>query len=86
MADKAKNLEKAKIYIKKAAEKQADIIVFPELYSTGYTCGEKEGLFYDLAEPIPGTTTDTLIKMAKKNDIYTVLGMLETNAFKSVSW
>jgi N-carbamoylputrescine amidase len=79
MADKAENLEKAEGYIEKAAEKRADIIVFPELYLTGYTCGEKEGLFYELAEPIPGTTTDTLIKMAKKNDIYIVLGMPEAN-------
>jgi hypothetical protein len=60
MADKEKNLKRAKDYIQKAAEKRADIIVFPELYLTGYTCGEQEGLFYDLAEPIPGDTTNAL--------------------------
>jgi predicted amidohydrolase len=50
MADKEKNLKRAKDYIQKAAEKRADIIVFPELYLTGYTCGEQEGLFYDLGK------------------------------------
>jgi len=79
MADKTKNLEMAIDYIQKAAEKRADIIVFPELYLTGYTCGEKEGLFYDLAEPIPGATTNALIEVAKKHDIYIVMGMPEAN-------
>jgi len=79
MADKTKNLKKAKDYIQKASEKRADIIVFPELYLTGYTCGEKEGLFYDLAEPIPGVTTNALIEVAQKYDIYIVMGMPEAN-------
>lgn len=79
MADKAKNIEKAKTYIKEASEKRADIVVFPELYLTGYTCGEKEGLFHDLAEPIPGPTTDALVELAKQHDIYIVWGMPEAN-------
>jgi predicted amidohydrolase len=77
MADKKKNMDKALHYIEEASGKGAEIIVFPELYLTGYTCGEKEGLFFELAETVPGETTGILLKAAKQHDIHIVIGMPE---------
>ena len=43
VGDVKKNTEEICKYIEKADEKKADIVVFPELAMTGYTCGD---LFY----------------------------------------
>lgn len=79
MANKKINLDKAASYIEEAATKKADMIIFPELYLTGYACGEKPGLFYQLSEPIPGPATDTLVEYAKKYNLYIIMGMPEAN-------
>lgn len=78
MADKKANLNKALKYIEKASGK-ADLIVFPEGYLTGYASGEKEGLFFKLAEPIPGPSTNILIEAAKMHNMYIIMGMPEAN-------
>ena len=80
MTDVEANLKKAENIIAQAASRGAEIIVFPELYLTGYACGEEgDGKFYDLAEPIPGPSTDALLEMAEKHHIYIAMGMPEAN-------
>ncbi len=53
------------------AEK-VDIILFPELVTTGYECGLR---FADFAEPIPGPTVNALAKDAADFNVYLVFGM-----------
>ena len=79
MADVAANLKKAADWIAKAADRGADIIVFPETYLTGYTCGEEDFKFFELAEPIPGPSTEVLINLAAKHNIYIAMGMPEAD-------
>jgi N-carbamoylputrescine amidase len=79
MADPKSNLEKAAEVIAKAVKSGAEIVVFPETYITGYTCGEVEGKFFDLAEPIPGPSTEVLVKQAKKYNVYIASGLVEAN-------
>jgi predicted amidohydrolase len=82
MADKEANLRKVLHYIKKAAAKKAEIVVFPEMCLTGYTCGadlEKTSILFELAEPIPGPSANAITKAAKENSIYAVVGMPEAN-------
>ncbi len=79
MADVEANLKKATDMIGKAAALGAEIVVFPEIYLQGYTCGEVDYKFYELAEPIPGPATDLLIDQAKKHDIYVAMGLAEAN-------
>jgi len=59
--------------IAKAAEQKADLVVLPETltyYQTGLS-------YSDVAEPIPGPSTDYFGALAKKHDLYIVAGLLE---------
>lgn len=68
------NLNKAKQMILEAHKKGADLIVFPELYLTGYAMKNMENIF-DLAETIPGKSTEELSAYSKKYNIYIIWGM-----------
>lgn len=73
-ADKAGNLREIKKTVAKAKKRGAELVVFPELSLTGYVVRDE---VYELAERIPGPSTDTIEDIAKKNDIYVVFGMPE---------
>ncbi|MFX0211373.1 MAG: carbon-nitrogen hydrolase family protein [Candidatus Hodarchaeota archaeon] len=69
-------------WIDQAAGNGADIVLFPELVlSAGYSLGEQ---FYDLAESIPGPSTDTLGKKAKEHNIYIIAGVAERDTTGTV--
>jgi len=74
IGDKKHNLNKIKEQIKKAKGKGANLIIFPELALTGYTLRD---MVYELAEPIPGPSTNLLTEVAKKESIHIVFGMVE---------
>lgn len=67
------NLKKADELSLTASEKGADFICLPEYFSTGGIF-EK---FNELAETIPGYTTDKLCEIAKKNKIAIVTSLIE---------
>ena len=54
-------------------QEQVDIIVFPELITTGYECGLR---FTDFAEQVPGPTANLLAKDAADFNVYLVFGMV----------
>lgn len=67
------NLKGAIRMIQEASEKGCDIIVLPECLDLGWTYpGAKE-----LAEPIPGRSSDILCKAAKEANLYVVAGLTE---------
>ncbi|UCE29878.1 MAG: carbon-nitrogen hydrolase family protein [Candidatus Bathyarchaeota archaeon] len=72
--DKTHNIERMKKNIEEAKKRGTNIIIFPELSLTGYIVRD---LAYELAEPIPGRSVKLLEKIAKKESIYMVFGMLE---------
>ena len=59
--------------IEKAAQQQADLVVLPETL-TYYGLGKG---YADVAEPIPGPSTEYFGKLAQKHDLYIVAGLLE---------
>ena len=62
IGDPAVTLAKMADWIDRAAEKRADVVIFPELVmSAGYSLGDK---FYEVAETIPGRSTEALGKTA----------------------
>lgn len=73
----AKNLAKAEKNIEQAAKKGAQIVCFSELFLTPYFCQTKNDKFFKLAEKVPGPTTKTLEKIAKKNSIVIVCSIYE---------
>ena len=54
----------------------ADLIVLPELATTGYLFTSREELFRQ-AEPVPGPTTDLLQRCAAASGAHIVLGIAE---------
>ncbi|MFH1834978.1 MAG: nitrilase-related carbon-nitrogen hydrolase [Methanobacteriota archaeon] len=60
----------------------ADLIVLPELFSTGYAFSSKKEL-YGLSEEVPdGPTTSDLISLSKKIDACIVAGIAEKSGSK----
>jgi len=74
IGDKKHNLNKIREQVKRAKENGANLIIFSELALTGYTLRD---LVYELAEPIPGPSTNLLTEVAKKEKIHIVFGMVE---------
>jgi len=71
---KEENLKKAESLIQKI---EADLLVLPELFNTGYIFADKEELF-SLAEDVPqGKTTDFLLRLSQKRKISLVFGIAE---------
>jgi predicted amidohydrolase len=77
VGDKAHNIHKMATYIAKARKQKADLIVFPELSLTGYTVRDRA---YELAETIPGPSTQEIEKLAKQNNMHIIYGMIEKSA------
>src|SRR5262245_17415704 len=69
-------------WIDRAAEERADIALFPELViSGGYSLGDK---FDDVADTIPGPSTEALGRKAQEHKLYVVAGMAERDATGTV--
>ena len=72
--NKKENLRKIEEFTKKAKEAAADLVIFPELSLTGYVVHDQ---IYELAETIPGPSTQRIEEIAKKTGIHIVFGMPE---------
>ena len=64
--DPAENLAKAEWRIREAAGNGAQIICVQELFRSQYFCREERAELFDLAEPVPGPTTDSFAALARE--------------------
>jgi N-carbamoylputrescine amidase len=78
--DLDKNLNKAIDWITKAAKKGAQVICLPELFRSKYFCQSEDIRYFDLAETIPGPSTDTISKVAKKHKVDVIVPVFERRA------
>lgn len=76
----AENLQRAMDYVRDAAGKGAQVVCLPELFQTQYFCQREDAALFDLAEPIPGPTTEKLSELAKKLGIVLVASLFERRA------
>lgn len=76
----AANIEKLKINIRKCAEQGAQLVVLQEIHNTVYFCQTENARLCDLAEPIPGPSTETFGALAKELEIVLVLSLFERRA------
>jgi N-carbamoylputrescine amidase len=74
------NLEKAITRIDEAAKRGAQIVCTQELFRAHYPCQTEDPKFFDLAEPIPGPTTEALGAVAKSHKIVIVASIFERRA------
>ena len=74
VGDKDYNIDKIEQRAEDAGKRNANIVIFPELSLTGYSVRD---LAYELAEPVPGPSVKLLERIAEKEEMYMVCGMLE---------
>ncbi len=74
------NLRKAIDWINKAAKQGAQVICLPELFRSQYFCQKEDIKNFELAETIPGPSTEEISKIAKKNKVVVVASIFEKRA------
>ena len=78
--DPAANLAKAIAGIEDAAVRGAELVCLQELFRTRYFCQSEEQARFDLAEPVPGPTTEALSKVAAACGVVVVASVFERRA------
>lgn len=78
--DPADNLARASEMLREAASKGAQVACLPELFLTQYFCQVEDAAIFDLAEPIPGPTTDALAAVARETKMTIVGSIFERRA------
>jgi len=78
--DPNENLAKAEWRIREAAGRGAQVVALQELFRSQYFCREEDPGFFDLAEPVPGPTTEALSKLARELSIVIVGSVFERRA------
>ncbi len=74
------NLKKAVAWIKRASKKGAKVICLPELFRSEYFCQVEDIKNFELAETIPGASTEMISKIAKKNRVVVIVPVFEKRA------
>ena len=75
--DKSTSLDTSERLVRQAAEQGAQLVVLQELHATRYFCQTEDTAVFDLAEPIPGPTTDRLGALAGELGIVLVGSVFE---------
>ncbi len=74
------NLNRQLKLLEQAARNGAQILCTQELFRSKYFCQCEDHRFFDLAEPIPGPSTEALSKLAKKYKVVIVGSLFERRA------
>jgi N-carbamoylputrescine amidase len=78
--DPAENLEKAVSKVKEAAAQGAQVVCLQELFRSQYFCREEDARLFDLAESIPGPSTEVLSRVARESNVAIVASLFEKRA------
>jgi N-carbamoylputrescine amidase len=79
-SDADDNLKKAVARVGEAKKKGADVVCLPELYRSPYFCQKEDARLFDLAEPVPGPSTEALGRAAKEAGVVVVAPLFERRA------
>lgn len=71
------NLRRAERLVREAARRGAQIICLKELFNAPYFCKSQQSDRFDLAEPIPGPTTEAMQAIARELAVVIVVPMFE---------
>ena len=78
--DKALNMQKLAARIREAAQRGAELVVLQELHNTVYFCQTENVELFDLAETIPGPSTEFFSKVARECGVVLVTSLFERRA------
>ena len=79
-ADTADNVRRAVRLIRAAALRGAQIICLKELFNAPYFCKSQRADRFDLAEPVPGPTTDIMQALARELAVVLIIPIFERQA------
>jgi N-carbamoylputrescine amidase len=79
-ADPEDNLRRASDGLREAARRGANVACLPELFRTPYFCQTEDPANFDLAEPVPGPTTEALGAVARETGMVVVGSVFERRA------
>ena len=78
--DAAKNLARACDFLREAAREGATVACLPELFRTQYFCQTEDPATFDLAEAIPGPSSEALSAVARETGMVVVGSLFERRA------
>jgi len=78
--DPEANLDHAVEKIREAARKGAQIVCLQELFRSQYFCREEDARLFDLAESIPGPSTERLAPLAAELGVVIIASLFEKRA------
>ena len=78
--DSNRNLDSALVAVRNAASQGAQIICLQELFRTPYFCQSEDSRVFDLAEEIPGHSTDACSAVAKELGVVIIVPIFEKRA------
>lgn len=79
-SDLSANMKKATDGIREAAKKGANIVCLQELFTSLYFCDKEDYAPFQLAESIPGKSTDILQPLAKELGVVIIASLFEKRA------
>jgi N-carbamoylputrescine amidase len=79
-ADSVDNLERAVAKVEAAARGGAQVICLPELFRSQYFCQQEDAVLFDLAESVPGPSTEAFAKIAKSHRVTILVSVFERRA------
>jgi N-carbamoylputrescine amidase len=79
-SDPDDNVKRAVQFVRHAARQGAQVVCLPELFKTQYFCQREDAALFDLAEPIPGPSTEVLTKVAQEAKVAIVASLFEKRA------
>ncbi|MGA9985487.1 MAG: carbon-nitrogen hydrolase, partial [Acidobacteriaceae bacterium] len=74
------NLEKAVERVREAARQGAAVVCLPELFRAQYFCQREDIRLFDLAETIPGPSTEKLGAVAREEKVVVIASLFERRA------
>jgi N-carbamoylputrescine amidase len=78
--DPRENLDKALFKIREAARAGAQIVCLQELFRSQYFCREENADLFDLAESIPGPSTEAIGRIAAEEQVAVIASLFERRA------
>src|SRR5271168_661992 len=78
--DPQQNLAKAVARVEEAASRGAQVICLPELFRSQYFCQKEDPDLFNLAETIPGPSTEALTPLARRLQVAIVAPVFEKRA------
>jgi N-carbamoylputrescine amidase len=78
--DPRENLDKAVDRVRAAAAQGAQVVCLQELFRTQYFCQREDHAFFDLAEPIPGPSTEELARVGREAGVVVIASLFERRA------